>query len=111
MPKRNDSLLLQDIKESIEKIRSYVEGYGIDDFLNDSKTKDAVSRNLEIIGEAANHLSIDFTLAHSGIEWRKVAAFRNRLIHEYFGADYKAVWHIIENNLTVLYDYIESAGF
>lgn len=53
---RDPGLLLSDILDSIQKIRKYVEGYEFKDFINDSKTLDAVIRNFEIIGEAAGRL-------------------------------------------------------
>ncbi len=107
MPKRNNNLLLEDILESILKIEVYTKGIDYNNFFKDEKTKDAVVRNLEIIGEAVNNLSTEFTLKNDEIEWRKIAAFRNRLIHEYFGVNYEAVWMIINSNLNSLKDYIE----
>jgi uncharacterized protein with HEPN domain len=56
MSKQTPALLLTDISESIEKIRSYTAGLAFQDFMNDNKTIDAVIRNFEIIGEAANRL-------------------------------------------------------
>jgi uncharacterized protein with HEPN domain len=56
MSKRTPSLLLEDILESIGKIRQYTTGMSFENFCLDSKTIDAVIRNFEIIGEAANRL-------------------------------------------------------
>jgi uncharacterized protein with HEPN domain len=66
-----------------------------------------VVRNLEIIGDAVNNLSAEFTLKNNEIEWRKIAAFRNRQIHEYFGVNYEAVWMVINSNLDGLKKNIE----
>lgn len=107
MPKRNDNLLLEDIVESILKIEVYTKGIDYDNFFKDEKTKDAVVRNLEIIGEAVNNLTTEFTLKNDEVEWRKIAAFKNRLIHEYFGVNYEAVWMVINSNLNGLKEYIE----
>jgi uncharacterized protein with HEPN domain len=107
MPKRIDGTLIIDIVDSIEKILRYTENITFEAFYNDEKTKDAVVRNLEIIGEAARHLSQDFIDNHKDIEWKKIAAFRNRLIHEYFGVDYSTVWLIIQHNLIPLRDYAQ----
>ena len=54
MSNRDAQLLIEDIQESAQKILSYCENLSYEDFLNDSKTIDAVIRNFEIIGEAAN---------------------------------------------------------
>ena len=107
MPKRNDTLLLEDILDSIEKITNYTEGIDYNNFFEDEKNKDTVVRNLKIIGEAVNNLSVEFTLKNNEVEWRKIAAFRNRLIHAYFGVDYEAVWMVINTNLKDLKKYIE----
>ena len=106
MSKRNDPLLVADIAESIEKIQIYVQDLDLLAFSKDDKTKDAVVRNLAIIGEAVNKLSETFTSQHTAIEWRKIAAFRNRLIHEYFGVDYDVVWLVIHQDLQVLAQYL-----
>ncbi len=68
MPKRSDKLLLNDILQSIRKIQKYVNGYSFESFRQDDKTIDAVTRNLEIIGEAAHRISDDFKAAHRGVE-------------------------------------------
>ena len=56
MSKRDVRLFLYDILEAIVKIENYTEGMDYDDFIHDEKTKDAVIRNLEIIGEAAKNI-------------------------------------------------------
>jgi uncharacterized protein with HEPN domain len=68
-------------------------------FINDSKTVDAVIRNFEIIGEAANRLSDDFKITYSNVNWFRIRGFRNRIVHDYMGIDYQIVWNIIENDL------------
>ena len=60
MSERPVDLLLSDILESIDRIPQYIEGLSFDDFSNDRKTIDAVVRNFEIIGEAANRLPDEF---------------------------------------------------
>jgi uncharacterized protein with HEPN domain len=74
----------------------------LDDFLGDVKTQDAVSRNFEIVGEASARISQETKNNFPEIEWVKVKNFRNKIIHDYFGTDYKLVWSIIENQLSEL---------
>lgn len=80
-----------------------------DDFTADDKTIDAVVRNFEIIGEAANRVPEDFKSSHPEIEWRRIIGFRNRIIHEYFGIDYENVWKIKNENIPELIDYTRQA--
>lgn len=102
MSKRSAILLLSDIKSSIEKIKTYTNKYTFETFIEDSKTIDAVVRNFEIIGEAANRLPEDFKDSHIGVNWFRLRGFRNRIVHDYMGIDYQIVWTIIENDLDQL---------
>lgn len=72
----------------------YTKGLSFEDFLNDSKTKDAVVRNFEIIGEASNKLPKDFITANKQIDWIGMIGFRNILVHDYFGIDYEILGKI-----------------
>lgn len=109
MSKREIQLLLEDILEASKKIISYTGSMSFDDFMNDDKTIDAVVRNFEIIGEAANRVPEDFKSKHPEIEWRRIIGFRNRIIHEYFGINYGMVWKIKEENVSELADFIQHA--
>lgn len=102
MSRREPKLLLSDILSSIAKIKSYTAGYTFDSFVEDSKTLDAVIRNFEIIGEAANRLPEDFKDSHEGINWFRIRGFRNRIVHDYMGIDYQIVWTIIDKDLDKL---------
>ncbi len=55
-----------------------------DEFMNDTKTIDAVVRNFSIIGEAANKIPADFRDLHNEIEWQRIRGFRNRIVHEIY---------------------------
>jgi uncharacterized protein with HEPN domain len=73
MSKREPKLLVSDILESAQKILDYPAGQRFEDFTKDSKTVDAVIRNFEIIGEAANRL-VGFPFL-VGFESRKIVCF------------------------------------
>ena len=109
MSNREIQLLLEDMLEAAEKILSYTSGMSFDDFTNDDKTIDAVVRNFEIIGEAANRVPDNFKSDHPEIEWRRMTGLRNRIIHEYFGINYATVWKIKEENIPELADFIQKA--
>lgn len=94
MSRREPHLLVTDIIEAGNKIISYTAELSFDDFVGDDKTIDAVIRNFEIIGEAANRLPIDFKILHPEIEWHRIIGFRNRIVHDYFGIDHSIVWEI-----------------
>ena len=96
MSKRNNLLLLKDIVEAINNIDEYLTDFTEDDFYRGRKTKDAVVRNLEIIGEASNQVTNEFKMLHTNIEWRETADLRNKIIHDYSGVDYVLLWEIIK---------------
>lgn len=102
MSKRSDKLLLEDMVEAIAKIDRYTAELTYDQFIEEEMVIDAVARNLEIIGEAANRLSSELHENAPAIPWRQIVGFRNRVVHEYFGLDLAIVWTISRQNLPVL---------
>jgi uncharacterized protein with HEPN domain len=97
MPKRDDNLLLQDIVEAGNKIIRYTNTLSFDRFVTNEMVVDAVLRNFGIIGEAASRVSDSLQQKNPEIEWRQIKAFRNLLIHEYFGVNLSIVWDVIQN--------------
>ncbi|MCS7164082.1 MAG: DUF86 domain-containing protein [Thermodesulfovibrio sp.] len=102
MSKRNWKLFINDIFESIQKIEKYTDNLSYDEFIIDEKTKDAVVRNLEIIGEAARQIPDNIKTAISEIEWSKIIGLRNRIIHGYFAIEYEIIWQIVKKELPLL---------
>lgn len=99
---RDYRVCLEDILEAIHKIRSYTVGLNLETFRLESKTFDAVVRNLEIIGEATKGIPDSARLLHPEVDWRRLTALRNILIHEYFGVDAEIIWDVVQNKLTAL---------
>lgn len=108
MSKRTPRLLLEDILHSVDKINEYTNGISFDEFLNDSKTSDAVIRNFEIIGEAANRLSENIKDEYPSVDWHRIRGFRNRIVHDYMGIDFQMVWLIKENFLPHLKNQVQN---
>jgi len=102
MSKRPTNLLLTDIREAIDRVEQYIKGISFEEFSNDQKTVDAVARNLEIMGEAANRLPDEFKEDHSDVEWYKIVGLRHRIVHEYFGVDLQIIWQILRKDLPEL---------
>jgi uncharacterized protein with HEPN domain len=105
--KRDWKLFIMEILESINKIEKYIEGLNYEQFVRDEKTKDAVVRNLEIIGEAANQLPKEIQQKFSNVPWAQIIAMRNRMIHGYFAIDYRIVWNIVKLDIPSLKKELE----
>jgi uncharacterized protein with HEPN domain len=99
MSKRTDLESLGDIREAIQRILKYAAGMDYAHFASDSKTQDAVIRNLEILGEAAKNLSDKTRAAYADIPWQNIIRSRDRLIHHYFGVNLDIVWQIVSAEL------------
>ncbi len=87
-----DEAYLEHILSACEAIASYVKGMDRETFLANSMAQDAVTRRIEIIGEAAGKLSDAFRQAHVEVPWSSIVGMRNVLIHEYFGVDVDEIW-------------------
>lgn len=105
---RDDCDFLADIEDSAEKIVSYMFFMKFDEFCDDSKTIDAVIRNLEIIGEATKSISEQLKLQTPDIAWRGMAGLRDRLIHNYFGVDIEIVWKIASEEIPALLERLRN---
>lgn len=99
MSDRTDDDFVSDIQEAIRRIEAYTVGATYEAFLTDTKTQDAVIRNLEIIGEAVKNLSEGLRMRHSEIPWKSMTGIRDKLIHHYFGVNLDVVWQVVTAEL------------
>lgn len=103
-----DAVYVQHILEAIESIEQYLDGVERAEFEGRKLLIDGVIRELEIIGEAATHLSERFRAKHPEVPFVDIIAMRNQLIHEYFGVDIDVVWKTVTDDLPVLKKQLES---
>ncbi|MFQ5882292.1 MAG: DUF86 domain-containing protein [Candidatus Methylomirabilales bacterium] len=83
---KDEKLYLIHIAECIQRIESYTRD-GRDAFMRSSMAQDAVTRNFEIMGEAAKRISEGLRHAHPEVPWHRIAGFRDVLIHDYMRVD------------------------
>jgi uncharacterized protein with HEPN domain len=95
-------LYLEDIVESISRIRLYTADTDRQGIETDLRTLDAVLRNLEILGEAAKHLPNQVREQMPNIEWPKICGMRDWLAHVYFQVNIDIVWDVLQNKLPEL---------
>ncbi len=99
---KDDSIYIDHILASIDRIINYISGLDLSTFLNDLKTQDAVVRQLEIIGEATKKISYEFRKDNSSIPWADMAGMRDRLIHDYIDVDFEIVWKTVTESIPQL---------
>jgi len=96
---RDYKLYLRDILKAMESIEKFVEGMNFEEFQKDDKTSSAVVRKFEVMGEAAKRVPEHIKQKYQQVPWKEMAGMRDRLIHFYFGVDYKLVWTTIKERI------------
>lgn len=96
---RDHTLYLKDILAAIDSIEKFIAGMDLETFQEDDKTASAVLRKLEIIGEAVKQIPDEIRQKYSQVPWKEMAGMRDKLIHFYFGVDYRLVWKAITERL------------
>jgi uncharacterized protein with HEPN domain len=96
---RDVGLYLEDMLEAARRLEGYMHGLDRNAFAGDTRTIDAVVRNLEILGEAAKRVPEDVRRRAAKIDWRRVAGMRDVLAHSYYEIDIDIVWDAATNKV------------
>jgi len=106
--KKDNQVYITDIQNAIKRIEDYTNGVDFEIFQNEEMRHDAVIRQLEIVGEATNRLSNEFSQDHPNFPFKEAVAMRNFLIHGYDDVDLKVVWKTVQEDIPILKRNIES---
>jgi uncharacterized protein with HEPN domain len=98
---KDDAVYLHHILECIRRIEENVKE-GRERFMASHTIQDAVIRNLQTMAESTQRLSDDLKEAHSEVEWDRITAFRNVLVHDYLGIDIERIWEITQRDVPEL---------
>ncbi|GAA5166053.1 DUF86 domain-containing protein [Viridibacterium curvum] len=104
--RRNENLYLADIVQAAREIETYTT-LSKEDFLADRMRQRAVIQCFEVIGEASKKLAPEFRGENAHIPWRYMAAFRDKLIHDYFEVDLQLVWATARQEIPALIVQLE----
>jgi uncharacterized protein with HEPN domain len=103
----NDEAYLLDMLLSARLIAEYADGLSEVQLQGSQLHQDAIIRRLEIIGEAARHVSEETRSAHPTIEWTKITGMRHRLAHDYRSIDLDVVWLVVLGEIPALIAYLQ----
>lgn len=100
---RDPLVYVDDAIKACELISQFIQGMREEDFYADAKTKAAVEREIEIIGEALNRIkAIDCDMLSKIDNWREIIGFRNVIAHGYDVVEDEIVWESITNDIPLL---------
>ncbi len=102
MSECSPAVLVADMLEAVERILAYTDGMGYAASCDDAKTTDAVLRNLQVLGDAADRVPKIVRAQAPAVEWTRSIRSRHILVHGYFGVDREIVWRIVEVHLPPL---------
>lgn len=97
--KLGDKARLRHILDAITEIESYIIDSNLLEFTKNSMMRFACIKQMEIIGEASNHITEETKKIFSTVEWDQIIGMRNIFVHEYFGIDIDLAWQIIRNDI------------
>lgn len=99
---------LEHILMAIDNVFEFLQGKNYEDLVNDKLLFFGVVKNIEIIGEAANHITKELQDNHPEIDWPSVVGMRNVLVHDYYNINPRIAWLTAKNNLPQLRVQIEA---
>ena len=105
---KNNLIYLRQIVDYVGQIEKYVENTDFQTFEQNGLLQDGVIRKIELIGEAAKRLSVEFWEQYRNtLPLAEAVSTRNRLIHQYDDIDLKIVWNTVKNDLPELKKKLE----
>jgi uncharacterized protein with HEPN domain len=99
---RDDIVYVRHVLDAARKAIIFARNRTREELDSDEMLSLSLVRLLEIIGEAANSVSVGFQEKHTQIPWKKMIGLRNRLIHGYFDINLDMVWDTIAEDLPPL---------
>ncbi len=107
-PLERDAAHLWDMLDAAKRVAEFSKGLGLDVLLADERTRFAIERALEIVGEAARRVSKETAAQHPEIPWKGIIGFRNVLAHKYGAIDYRRLYTVVEDGVPALIVALEN---
>jgi uncharacterized protein with HEPN domain len=103
---KDDQLYPRHILECIRRIEEDIAG-GLPAFRASRTAQDAVLLNLQVLAESTQRLSDNLKSQWPQVEWSRIAAFRNVLVHDYLGLDMERIWVVTQRDVPELRQAVE----
>ncbi len=102
-----DRTRLLHIRDAVAQARRFMSGRSMEDLSSDAMLALAVTRLIEIVGEAAKNVSPPTRGLAPEIPWRAIAGTRDRVVHAYFDLDVDVLWEILTIDFPDLQEKVE----
>lgn len=105
---KDDWVYVRHMVDAMKAVERYVDGVSVTEFIEDSMCHDAVTRQVQVICEAARQISEAFQKKHKSIPWKDIIGMRHRLVHDYLEVDVEAVYDVVVKDIPSLKDTLIS---
>ena len=105
---RGDDTILLDMLLASREARDFAANLNFEEFQHDRTAQLAILKSIEVVGEAASHVSTVCKETYPEIPWFQIIGMRNRLVHEYFDIDLERVWETVQQDVPRLISQLES---
>jgi len=107
MSERKVEDYLRDMIDAINATEQFILGFDFATFETDQKTIFAVTRAVEIVGEASKQISKEIRETYPSVPWKEIAGMRDKMIHQYFGINLKILWNTAQKDFPLLKQQIQ----
>lgn len=97
-----DIVHLRRMLDAIEQLERYTRGMSESEFSSRPMVQDAVARQVDIVSEAAKHISTEFQNLHPKLPWEKTISIHNKIVNEDFKLNIPVVWNTVQDDLPLL---------
>lgn len=97
---------VRDMLDMAQTLEQFVADMDYDEFIADRKTQLAVTRGLEVIGEAARYVPPEQRARYPNVDWRGMTGMRDWLVHAYFATRLDIVWETVQQHIPHLITYL-----
>ena len=97
-----DAVHLRHMLDAIEQLERYTRGMSESEFFSRPMVQDAVARQIEIVGEAARNVSIEFQGLHPKLPWLKTIDIHSKIVRQDFKLNIAMVWDLIQDDLPLI---------